>query len=111
MIDEAKRSVLDTEQESDPVELRELIEGLSIPSAYPHPVDSVQVFQTHISVVFLAGPFAYKIKKPVNLGFLDYTTLERRRHFCHEELRLNRRLAASVYLEVVPITRNGDRSD
>ncbi len=91
------------------MELQELIDGLSIPSAYPHPVDSVQVFQTHISVVFLAGPFAYKIKKPVNLGFLDYTTLERRRHFCDEELRLNRRLAASVYLEVVPITQSGDQ--
>ena len=52
-----------------------------IPSAYPPPVDSVQVFQTHISVVFLAGALAYKIKKPVNLGFLDYRTLERRRDF------------------------------
>ena len=51
--------------------------------------------QTHISVVFLAGPLAYKIKKPVNLGFVDYSTLERRRHFCEEEVRLNRRLAPS----------------
>jgi aminoglycoside phosphotransferase family enzyme/predicted kinase len=89
--------------------IKELIAGLSDKSAYPHPVESVEVFQTHISVVFLAGPFAYKIKKPVDLGFLDYSTLERRRHFCDEELRLNRRLAPSVYLEVVPITRNGDQ--
>ena len=75
------------------MDTRELIDGLSVPSAYPQPVDSVEVHQTHISLVFLAGPLAYKIKKPVDLGFLDYTTLERRRHFCEEEVRLNRRLA------------------
>ena len=69
-----------------------LIESLSPPGAYPHPVDAVEVHQTHISVVFLAGPFAYKIKKPVNLGFVDFSTLEKRRHFCDEEVRLNRRL-------------------
>ncbi len=61
--------------------------------------------QTHISVVFLAGAYAYKVKKPVNQGFLDFTTLEKRRHFCHEEVRLNRRLAATVYQGVVPVTR------
>ena len=81
-----------------------LIESLSPPGAYPHPVDAVEVHQTHISVVFLAGPFAYKIKKPVNLGFVDFSTLEKRRHFCDEEVRLNRRLAPHVYLGVVPIT-------
>jgi aminoglycoside phosphotransferase family enzyme len=75
------------------MELSRLIESLSKPSAYPHPVDEVTVHQTHISVVFLAGPFAYKIKKPVDLGFLDFTTLQRRRHFCENEVRLNRRLA------------------
>src|SRR5262249_8923514 len=58
---------------------------------------------THISVVFLAGPFAYKIKKPVKLAFLDFSDLDRRRHFCEEEVRLNRRLAPTVYLGVVPI--------
>ena len=52
-----------------------LIEALSDPAAYPYPVDAVEVRQTHISVVFLAGPFAYKVKKPVNLGFLDFSTL------------------------------------
>ena len=91
------------------METRELIEGLSVPSAYPEPAESVEVHQTHISIVFLAGALAYKIKKPVDLGFLDYTTLERRRHFCEEEVRLNRRLAPSVYLGVVPVTRVGDR--
>jgi aminoglycoside phosphotransferase family enzyme len=82
-----------------------LIAALSEPTAYLHAVDTVDVRQTHISAVFLAGPYAYKVKKPVNLGFLDFTTLERRRHFCEEEVRLNRRLAPGVYLGVVRITR------
>jgi aminoglycoside phosphotransferase family enzyme/predicted kinase len=89
------------------MELLRLIESLSSPSAYPHDVEHVEVRQTHISVVFLAGSFAYKIKKPLDLGFLDYTTLERRRHFCEEEVSLNRRLAPSVYLGIVPVTRDG----
>ena len=67
------------------MELRELIEHLSAPSAYPGSVDSVEIRQTHISLVFLTGTVAYKIKKPVDLGFVDYTTLERRRHFCEEK--------------------------
>ena len=87
--------------------LRELIGALSAPSAYPHPVETVAVRQTHISIVFLAGSFAYKVKKPVDLGFIDYGTLERRHHFCEEEVRLNRRLAPEVYLGVVPVTREG----
>jgi aminoglycoside phosphotransferase family enzyme/predicted kinase len=82
-----------------------LIEALSDTHSYPHPVGVVEVRQTHISVVFLAGPYAYKIKKPVDLGFLDFTTLEKRRHFCEEEVRLNHRLAPTVYLGVVPIAR------
>jgi uncharacterized protein len=89
------------------MELQELIGGLSVKSAYSEPVDAVDLRQTHISLVFLAGRHAYKIKKPVDLGFVDYTTLERRRHFCDEEVRLNRRLAPSVYLGVVPVTRDG----
>src|SRR5437660_359981 len=90
------------------MELAELIQALSRPEAYPGSVEQVDVHHTHISVVFLAGPFAYKVKKPVNLGFLDFSTLEKRRHFCAEEVRLNARLAPSVYLGVVPITRAGD---
>ncbi len=62
------------------------------------------LIETHISSVLLAGGFAYKIKKPVDLGFLDFSTLERRRHFCQEEVRLNRRLEPEIYLEVVPVT-------
>ncbi len=85
--------------------LTDLIEGLSQPAAYAFPLQRVDVRQTHISVVFLAGPCAYKLKKPVNLGFLDFSTLERRRYFCEQEVRLNRRLAPTVYLGVVPIVR------
>jgi aminoglycoside phosphotransferase family enzyme/predicted kinase len=85
-----------------------LIEAMSRPTAYPEPPGEVQIRQTHISVVFLAGRQAYKIKKPVALGFLDFRTLEARRHFCAEEVRLNRRLAPAVYQGVVPVTRSGD---
>lgn len=85
------------------MELARLVEELSRPEAYPHPAEDLQVHHTHISVVFLAGPFAYKIKKPLDLGFLDFTTLERRRHFCLEEVRLNSRLAPGVYSGVVPL--------
>jgi aminoglycoside phosphotransferase family enzyme/predicted kinase len=92
---------------SEGIELASLIEALSDPAAYPGGTDPVTLFQTHISVVFLVGRFAYKIKKPVHLSFLDFSTLTLRRHFCHEEVRLNRRLAPGVYLDVVPITRDG----
>jgi aminoglycoside phosphotransferase family enzyme/predicted kinase len=81
-----------------------LIESLRQPSAYPHPVRDLRVVETHISWLILTGDFAYKIKKPVWLGFVDFSTLERRRFFCQEELRLNRRLAPELYLDVVPIT-------
>ena len=80
-----------------------LIEALSVPAAYRYPVGAVEVRQTHISAVFLAGPYACRVKKPVNLGFLDFSTLEKRLHFCEEEVRLNRRLAPHVYLGVVPV--------
>jgi aminoglycoside phosphotransferase family enzyme/predicted kinase len=89
------------------MKLTALIDALSDPGAYPYPVEAVEVRQTHISAVFLAGPFAYKIKKPVNLGFLDFSTLAKRRHFCEEEVRLNRRLAPTVYLGVVPVNCSG----
>ncbi len=83
--------------------LDRLLEGLSRPDAYPHETDGVRTLQTHISAVFLAGPHAYKVKKPVHFDFVDFSTLERRRRFCHAEVRLNRRLAPSVYHGVVPI--------
>jgi aminoglycoside phosphotransferase family enzyme/predicted kinase len=85
--------------------IAELIAALSEPNAYPFPVESIEVRQTHISAVFLVGEYVYKVKKPVNLGFLDFSTLEKRYHFCQEEVRLNRRLAPEVYRGVVPIVR------
>ncbi|WP_068829608.1 bifunctional aminoglycoside phosphotransferase/ATP-binding protein [Pseudomonas sp. BMS12] len=81
-----------------------LIAALQNPALYPHPVDGFQVIETHISWVVLTGPFAYKIKKPMNFGFLDFTDLDKRRHFCGEELRLNQRLTDGLYLEVLPIS-------
>jgi uncharacterized protein len=80
-----------------------LVEALQRPACYPHPVDRIELVETHLSWVLLTGDYAYKIKKPVNLGFADFSTLARRRHFCDEELRLNRRYAPSLYLDVVEI--------
>lgn len=85
-----------------------LIQALHAPSCYPHRVAAVQVRETHISWVLLTGEFVYKIKKPVQLAFLDFSTLASRRRFCEEELRLNRRYAPELYLEVVPITGSID---
>lgn len=85
-----------------------LIQALTDPSRYSHPADRIRVLQTHISWVILTGPFAYKIKKPLNLGFLNFTDLDRRRFFCEEELRLNRRLAPEIYLDLVSITGTPD---
>ncbi len=81
-----------------------LIQALLNPARYAHPVEHCELVETHISWVILTGRFAYKLKKPVNLGFLDFSSLARRRFFCAEELRLNRRLAPELYLSVVPIT-------
>jgi hypothetical protein len=85
------------------------VQALLAPEAYPHPVDGVELRQTHISFLLFAGEFVYKLKKPLDLGFLDFTTLERRRHFCEEEVRLNRRLCEHTYLGVVPVTSEGQR--
>jgi aminoglycoside phosphotransferase family enzyme len=90
------------------MDLPDLIEFLSDPAAYPYPAGTVEVRQTHISVVFLTTTCAYKVKKPVNLGFLDFSTLQQRHFFCHQEVRLNRRLAPHVYLGVVPVVRSGN---
>jgi len=80
-----------------------LVRALCDPAAFPHEVGEIQVVETHISWVVLTGEFAYKVKKPVELGFLDFSTLALRRRFCEEELRVNRRTAPSIYLGVVPI--------
>jgi uncharacterized protein len=83
-----------------------LIERMLEPGFYPHGVtEPIQLIQTHISYVLLTGEYAYKIKKPVNFGFLDFTELEQRHHFCLEELRLNQRGAPQLYLEVLPINQ------
>lgn len=84
-----------------------LIQQMMQPGFYPHPVkEPIQLIQTHLSYVLLTGDYAYKLKKPVNFGFLDFSTLEKRQHFCTEELRLNRRGAAELYLEVLPVAQN-----
>src|SRR2546423_2154141 len=81
----------------------ELIRFLESTASYPHGPPAVRSIQTHISWVFVASPFVFKVKKPVNLGFADFSTLEKRRHFCEREVELNRRLCPEVYLGVVPI--------
>jgi len=81
----------------------EWICGLLEADAYPHAVSGLRLVETHISWVFLTGEYAYKVKKPVNLGFVDFSTLERRKFFCEEELRLNRRTSSHLYLDIVTI--------
>jgi len=82
-----------------------LIQQMLQPEFYPHPVtEPIQLIQTHVSYVLLTGDYAYKLKKPVNFGFLDFSTLDKRQHFCAEELRMNQRGAPELYLEVVPVT-------
>jgi aminoglycoside phosphotransferase family enzyme/predicted kinase len=83
--------------------LDRLIQAMSNPGIYPHKPTSVRIVQTHISVVFIAGDLVYKIKKPVNFGFLDFTTLEKRKHFCEREVYLNSRFSEGVYLGVASI--------
>jgi len=81
-----------------------LISALLDPTAYDHPCRDIQLIETHISWLLLTGDYAYKIKKPVNFGFLDFSTLPLRQHFCTEEIRLNARLAPQIYLRVVRIS-------
>ena len=80
-----------------------MVHALDNPLAFGHPVGNLRLIETHISWVVLTGDYVYKIKKPVDFGFLDFSTLDKRRHFCHEELRLNRQFAAGIYLDVVEI--------
>ena len=87
------------------IDQKQVIEALMKPDAYDEDPGSIEVVQTHISVVFLTKRFVYKVKKAVNFGFLDFTTLEKRRFFCEKELELNRRLCGDMYVEVVPINK------
>lgn len=80
-----------------------LIRSLLKPSAYPEQTESVELVQTHVSYIFLTDRFAYKVKKPVDFGFLNFSTLDRRRFYCNEEVRLNRRLCPAIYLGVAEV--------
>lgn len=86
-----------------PLFVRRLLE----PAAYPHPAAEVRLVQTHISYVFLAGDYVYKFKKPVDFGFLDFTSLEKRKYFCEQELVLNQRLCPTLYLGLVTVNESG----
>ncbi|MCS6965717.1 MAG: AAA family ATPase [Candidatus Kapabacteria bacterium] len=97
-----------SDPEPSPVSPHELLAFLTNPDSYPHHPPQVHIVQTHASYVALAPPWVYKVKKPVNLGFLDYSTLERRHHFLRRELELNRRLAPGIYRRILPITRSPD---
>jgi aminoglycoside phosphotransferase family enzyme len=88
------------------IDQKQIVEALMKPEAYDEDPGSIELVQTHISFVFLTSNFAYKVKKAVNLGFLDFTTLEKRRFFCEKELELNKRLCGDMYLEVVPINKS-----
>lgn len=87
------------------IDQKQVIEALMKPEAYDEDPGIIELVQTHISAVFLTKRFVYKVKKAVNFGFLDFTTLEKRRFFCEKELKLNRRLCGDMYLEVVPINK------
>src|SRR4030042_1779547 len=80
-----------------------LLTAMSRPDFYPHRPEKVDVVQTHISFIFIAGNEVYKVKKAVDFGFLDFTTIEKRKFYGEKELRLNRRLGSQTYIRVVPI--------
>lgn len=86
-----------------------LIEQMHSPNFYPHPVQGIKLLQTHASYVFLTGDYAYKLKKPVNFNFLDYSTLAKRKYFCEQELQMNKKVAPEIYLEVLPIAKKGEQ--
>ncbi len=83
-----------------------LVDAMLNPQTYPEETGKIDLIQTHISFVFITKNFVYKVKKPVNFGFLDFSTLEKRRFYCEKELQLNRRLCPDIYLEVVPINKS-----
>jgi hypothetical protein len=89
--------------------MEELIAAMMKPETYDEKVENIRMIQTHISWIFLTGNFVYKIKKPVNFGFADFSTLEKRKFFCEKELELNKRLCKDIYLEVVPITESDSK--
>lgn len=88
--------------------IQKVIQFLSQPENYPHPVESVKIVQTHASIVAITQEWVYKIKKPVNFGFLDFSTLEKRKFYCEEEIRLNKRLTEGIYESVSPIYQQNE---
>jgi len=89
-------------------QLPELVKALLKSGAYPEAPEHIELVQTQMSFLFLTDDYVYKVKKPVNLGYLDYTTLEKRHFYCQREVELNRRLCPEAYLGVVPISQKGD---
>lgn len=87
----------------------DVVRALMSPEAHEEDVGNIRMMQTALSYIFLTGKYVYKMKKPINLGFLDFTTLEKRKYFCEEELRLNRRLCKDMYLGVVPINKSNGK--
>ena len=85
------------------IKLPDIVQALLKPEAYPEVTKNVELEQTQMSFVFLTDNYAYKVKKPVNLGYLDYTTFNKRKFYCHKEVKLNQRLCSDIYLGVVPI--------
>lgn len=83
-----------------------IVEAMLNPQTYPEETGKIELIQTHISFVFLTQNYVYKVKKPVNFGFLDFSTLDKRKAYCEKELQLNRRLCPEIYLEVVPINKS-----
>ncbi|MDX8405376.1 MAG: AAA family ATPase [Mariprofundus sp.] len=94
---------------SEHADLPTLVQAFFRADCYPHPCSDIRMIQTHISWVFLAGNYAYKLKKPVDFGFLNFSTLAARKHFCEQELLLNRRLSPEIYLTVLPVYQHGSR--
>jgi aminoglycoside phosphotransferase family enzyme len=92
--------------EENLLDQKQIVEALMRPDAYKEETGQIELRQTHISFIFLTRDFAYKVKKAVDFGFLDFTTLEKRRFFCEKELVLNRRLCGDMYLDVVPIKKS-----
>ena len=85
-----------------------MVEALRNPAAFPEKTKRVEVLQTHISTVFRGDAFVYKVKKPVNFGFLDFSDLEKREYYCRQEVKLNQRLSKDVYIGVLPILWDGE---
>ncbi|MBN2374177.1 hypothetical protein JXL19_10355 [bacterium] len=86
----------------------DIINDLLNPEAYPDKTDGISLIQTHISFIFLTDHLVYKVKKPVNFGFVDYSTIQKREYFCHQEVDLNQRCSKDIYLDVIPVLFDGD---